>query len=82
MGKAYKCEVTGKVLEGEPVLNVLVTLSPTTALLVVPQVIVDKSHMSQGGICPEAASRIGELLAPLVMDDVAAALAGKKGGKS
>lgn len=63
---AYKCQLTKKLLEGEPIKQMLVDLSEDCALLIYPQARLSPRKTDQATISPEAAEKIKAALAALL----------------
>lgn len=63
MAKAFKCDLTGKLIEGDGHLNVAVQIRPDFKLTVVPHVSTDKGKSyANGNLSDEAARKITEVL--------------------
>jgi hypothetical protein len=65
MSKAYKCQMSGKLFEGDGVQNFVANVSPGFALLIIPQEVVSPKKTEQATISPEAAETIKSALATL-----------------
>lgn len=64
MSKGYKCDITGKLHEGDPLKDFAVD-TYSGRLLIIPQVRSGKSRYLQGGVSPEGAAQVQELLGSL-----------------
>jgi hypothetical protein len=65
MGYAFKCDMTGKLQEGEGVFQVDVQVNETLVLRVTPMSVINKQKMAQGMVTKEAAAKIEEALSVL-----------------
>lgn len=65
MAKAYQCQLTGRLVEGDGVKNFLVDLTPKCALLIVPQARISAKKTDQAEISPEAEADIRAALAKM-----------------
>lgn len=62
MGTAYKCDVTGKMADGEGLKRIEVDISPAVRLVITPHVKVAEKRFDQGTISPEVVARIEKAL--------------------
>jgi len=62
MASAYKCDLSGKLCEGEGLKRMDVQITPTLRLEIVPHNKVSERQYGQGVLAPEAAARIEKAL--------------------
>lgn len=62
MGKAFKCDLTGEMREGEGLTRIDVDITPTLRLEIIPHNKIDESHFGQAVLSAEAAARITKQL--------------------
>jgi hypothetical protein len=62
MGNAYKCDISGKLCEGEGIKNLNVDITPGVRLTIVPHNKISEKQFGQGTISPEGAARIQKAL--------------------
>jgi len=65
MGKAFKCDMTGQLQDGEGITSVDVKVSETLVLRVTPFAVLDKQRMVQGTISKESAAKIEAAISEL-----------------
>lgn len=62
MASAYKCDVSGKMFEGEGIKRIDVDIAPGMRLEIVPHNKISEKQFGQGTISPEVAARISDAL--------------------
>ena len=65
MADAYKCDLTGKLVEGTMAHSFLAPINENVALLIYPQRKADERHFVPGAISPEMVEKIKAALAKL-----------------
>ncbi len=65
MGSAFKCDITGKLVEGVPQSQFLVALNDEVSLLCYPQKKLDPAHNVPGAVAPEVVKQIEAALGKL-----------------
>ena len=62
MGSAYKCDVTGKLCEGNGVQRLDVDITPLVRLEIIPHNKINDRQFGQGTIAPDVGARISAAL--------------------